>query len=1710
MQTALHTNTMENGELIELNSSLTKNMEAQNAIVTKQQDTITKQLEAFTKQQESMEKLLERIDQLSAGNHDNPALQQPAVAQPIQPIQRSPEMIRREKFLLLHQNLLKSTKVKDYKISNQENIREWLRKFDLHVENIAMACDINLSTAPLTKDEYKTLIKGKLDSTVITEIEVKFKRQNLTWNNATEKQVRDTLLEQYGAKEPELSSLLKYFGANRPKKAPEMSVRNFFCTWFEQLPLCVKPANDAERIKCIDLLLRTIFYHALDDPYLQKELSNIPESEQTLDRFLEEAILAESRRHHYRDASEKGNVLDVTNNINVNKTEYSTSLPVRGRGNRRDNERWGGGRGGGWSRGQQQQHRSWPTDAQHHRQFNATGSNDANATDISKGSKPKRFKCQYCGIFGHTIDKCTKRLTSLKNTSTHKTLIEEDQQSDYDTYYDFDDTVNSFKLEIMSLHNGSHNPVNDESTSSVNVVTENIPFTSKDIVSVNVANAEELVPTRIQNIMGGVILNGNVKWKMELDTAACHSIMSYDLFKDIVSKSGDKPPLLKQCHVVMKMADGTLSMAVKGRTYISIARADMPEKTGIFEIIIVDGPHALLGRPTLQALWPEQYNDLAFIAKKSVDALCLLNANSASINHFVPEERKATAVDGAAATNTYSVSGNDSAKAGDTSTKSARCARPIPPFPTGDITQEEGEAFCWKLCEVFPELFDGGIGVFKNVEAEFHIIPGHEKYLKVMRPVKVAHGIEDLVDEQLDKIYETGTPVDGRGLKVASQCVPVVQKKKGKQNNKASVRLCGNYKRTINDHIEDEPYEFPTCNEQIDKLKGEYYSCLDITGAFNQVIVKPECRAILTLSTPRGFVEPTRMPFGVKTAPKIFQAGIDRLIHGMDGKAPVPSTACVVDDICTTGSTPQEHFQNLAELLSRLHAAGLKLNKDKCKFYKTQVKFLGKIIDRNGQHMDPASVDAIVNMPAPTDKHTLRSFLGHMSYIGRHVPDIRIARAPLDALLKKDVKFVWDDTHAKAFSNCKKLASNSATLAHFDVNLPLVLTTDASPVGLGACLSHRVIENGKTYLKPLSYASCSLKPAELNYAQIDREGLAVHWATNHYRQFLYCRHFELHTDCSALTRIFGSKNDLGGCAIGRLNRWAAALMEYDFHATHIRGASNKICDSLSRLPVPPKGELLATPPRQVGQTVSSEDLARSMSIKYVEMESADGIMDAVNCLAHLPDPKEATISICKIVGTSPTAVWDILPLSVKDVAKATREDRVYGKLISAIRSGEIDRNDPDMKPFNSLFDDLYVEQGVIFHGSRIVVPTKQQERLLDELHMTHMGIVKMKEVARAYFWWPLINKQIENIANSCEGCNRYRKRPAPAPLCPWPYARRAMERVHIDFCEFKGKQLLIMIDAYSKYIWTHIMNTDTTTMKTLLVLYGWFCERSGFPTTLVSDNGPQFTSKEFAEKMAKWGIKHILTPPYHPASNGLAEKAVDIVKTKLKKMECPASPIAMYVNLQAALRMYRATPHTSTGQTPYELISTAPVPVMFPHLQMTQQKIQETQRSTVPIDRIKHARKFQTGDCVLVYDTQARMNSHGIVNECKSNNSYIVTINDRNKHISGDNMRLISKNCFDNNVRVNKDNVPLTMDPNMESKDSSDDMDVYISDNDSVISDNDNLIFSDRNNSYEMVSNNVTNGVARKHYRPEHEKLNDGLSITFPASRTRSGRARNN
>ena len=211
-------------------------------------------------------------------------------------------------------------------------------------------------------------------------------------------------------------------------------------------------------------------------------------------------------------------------------------------------------------------------------------------------------------------------------------------------------------------------------------------------------------------------------------------------------------------------------------------------------------------------------------------------------------------------------------------------------------------------------------------------------------------------------------------------------------------RLAINYKSTVNEHLLDIPDVFTTCTEELNKLAGEFRNCIDLKGAYKQVVLTDEfSRKILAVVTPRGYAIPNRLMFGVKTAPAIFNANMRKLLHSCNGKGPIPA-AQMVDDVCLAGKSPQEHFENLAELIYRLYACGLKANLAKCTFYKNEVKFLGKVVDRHGIRLDTSTTDAILNMPKPTDVFKLRSFLGLISYISKHCPDLRTARAPLDYL----------------------------------------------------------------------------------------------------------------------------------------------------------------------------------------------------------------------------------------------------------------------------------------------------------------------------------------------------------------------------------------------------------------------------------------------------------------------------------------------------------------------------------------------------------------------------------------------------------------------------------------------------------------------------------------------------------------------------------------
>ena len=290
------------------------------------------------------------------------------------------------------------------------------------------------------------------------------------------------------------------------------------------------------------------------------------------------------------------------------------------------------------------------------------------------------------------------------------------------------------------------------------------------------------------------------------------------------------------------------------------------------------------------------------------------------------------------------------------------------------------------------------------------------------------------------------------------------------------------------------------------------------------------------------------------------------------------------------------------------------------------------------------------------------------------------------------------------------------------------------------------------------------------------------------------------------------------------------------------------------------------------------------------------------------------------------------------------------------------------------------------------------------------------------------------------------------------------------------------------------MNTDTTTSKTLAVLYGWLCTETGTPTTLVSDNGPQFAANDFGDKMKLWGIKHVFSPPYHPCSNGAAERAVQLYKDRLKKMNVSAKPVELFVALAYIGKVHGLTPHSSTDRCPYELIKKGNLPSLFPSLTSDiskQSELTVTRHSTA---KLRNRKIFEEGDNVVVYDNHKKLSYPAVVSEILGTNNYLVFSDNGPKHVSGDVMSRAAQ--------------PAAVAPADDIDRNHNDTVVVDDDNSSVVSDQsedfDDYFISPANNDIRNNNFNNLNNVVNQNRRGQREVLNLGPAPQLP--RLRSGR----
>ena len=317
-----------------------------------------------------------------------------------------------------------------------------------------------------------------------------------------------------------------------------------------------------------------------------------------------------------------------------------------------------------------------------------------------------------------------------------------------------------------------------------------------------------------------------------------------------------------------------------------------------------------------------------------------------------------------------------------------------------------------------------------------------------------------------------------------------------------------------------------------------------------------------------------------------------------------------------------------------------------------------------------------------------------------------------------------------------------------------------------------------------------------------------------------------------------------------------------------------------------------------------------------------------------------------------------LPILAEDVAKATEGDENLNQVMKLTQEEwplSKKKLDPKLHPFFNRKTQLTIHQGWILCGLRVVIPQSLRKQVLEEVHSAHAVVVQMKSLARGHVWWPQIDQDIERRTKECQPCQENQRNPAKAPLHPWEMPQQPWKRLHIDFAgPFEGQMWLIIVDACSK--WPEVIAmTSTTAVKTVDILRSVF-SRYGIPDQIVTDNGPQFTAEEFKQFCVGNGINHTLTAPYHPSTNGEAERFVQTFKTSMQKHNG-----ALQKNLCQFLLHYRS--HTTTGKTPAEIIFGRNIKTRMDLLHpQSKERKQEKPKSEASFG--KNARKLEVEDAV--------------------------------------------------------------------------------------------------------------------------------------------------
>lgn len=756
-----------------------------------------------------------------------------------------------------------------------------------------------------------------------------------------------------------------------------------------------------------------------------------------------------------------------------------------------------------------------------------------------------------------------------------------------------------------------------------------------------------------------------------------------------------------------------------------------------------------------------------------------------------------------------------------------------------------------KIIEQFEDVFTGigRLEGYVKLELDRKIIPKIQTPRRI--PIKLREELQTKLEEmEKDEII---TKVEEHSEWVSN--IVLV-----KRNDK--LRICID-PSDLNKALKDVKYQMPKIEEILPELQdAKVFSTFDAKNGFWQLVLDEESSKMTTFWTPFGRYRWLRLPFGVKPAMEIYQKRQHEVLLGLKGVEVMADDIIVFGRGRNTEEAIKNHNDNLKLMLERLRSVNMKLNKSKIKLCETKVKYFGHLLTDKGIKPDPSKIKSIKEMKNPENIDELKRLLGMVSYLSKFIPNFSNKVENLRKLANSD-KFEWKKVHDNEVMLIKNELSSETNLKYFDSSKNVTIQTDSSSFALGCTL----MQDGQ----PVSYASRVLTKTEINYAQIEKETLAIVFACNKFDQYIVGNHkVIIETDHQPLLTIF--KKPLCS-APRRIQKMLMTLQRYNICLKYKKGKEMYVADTLSRL----------TKNDNVYEVYSCEEIKELADLNPLEfMKISD------KTIINLQEETSKDTELCELLDV---------------ITKGWPEDKT--------------KLNPSLLKYWKYKEDLTIYDGLILKQSRILVPRVSRRELLKKLHSSHQGIEATLKLARDTIFWPNISAEIKELVTSCQNCMKYSKNQPNPEMYSHTVPTLPYEVVNMDVMEVEMNnqklRYLITVDQYSDYF--DINRLKDLSAKTTIDICRQNFALHGIPSVCITDNGTNFVNKDFEKFSKEWNFTHKMSSPLHQQGNGKAEAAVKIAKQLIKKSQEDDG------DFYKALLIWRNTPNKTESSPNQRLFS---------------------------------------------------------------------------------------------------------------------------------------------------------------------------------------------